>query len=368
MFTFKKNTLKRFDWILFITVIILASFGIMMILSATASYDNSRFVKVQSFSLVLGIIAIIFLVIIDYRTFGKFYIPIYIVSNLLLVIVLIFGVGDDIWGAKRALAIGNFVFQPAEIAKVGVIISLAKLIDKNKHEINKPLVLLKIIAFAAIPMGLILMQPDLGTTLVFAFFIGVMLFIAGLDIKYFGYVLLIGLICLPLIWMSLDNYQKIRITGFLNPEEDTSGSVYQAREAKIAVGSGKVFGRGLFQGVQTQYGYIPEKQTDMIFAVVGEELGFIGGLTLFLLYFIMLYRLIKIAKDTEDLFGSLIVTGITAMFLFHIWENIGMTIGLMPITGIPLPFMSYGGTFLLVNMISIGISLSVAVHKEGLTF
>ncbi len=368
MFAFKKNILKKFDWILFITIILLAIFGILMILSATASYEDSRFVKVQTFSMILGIATMIGLVLLDYKVLGKFYIPIYIVSNLLLVTVLIFGVGEDIWGAKRALQIGGFVFQPAEIAKVGVIISLSKLIEKNKYEINKPSVLLKILLFAAIPMGLILLQPDLGTTLVFVFFVAVMLFVAGLDLKYYGYVILVMLICIPILWTSMEGYQKKRITDFINQEEDTSDANYQAQEAKIAVGSGKVFGRGLFRGVQTQYGYIPEKQTDMIFAVVGEELGFIGGLTLFILYFIMLYRLIKIARDTEDMFGSLIVTGITAMFLFHIWENIGMTIGLMPITGIALPFMSYGGTFLLVNMICIGLTLSVGVHREGLTF
>ncbi len=366
--TFKKGSIKRFDIVLFITVILLCIYGVIMIMSATASFDNSRYVKVQTISLILGIVAIILLVTFDYKILGKIYIPIYIISNLLLIIVLIFGVGDDTWGARSWLKIGSFVFQPAEISKVGIIISLAKLIDKNKYAINEPLVLLKILLFAAVPMVLVLVQPDLGTTLVFAFFLAIMLFVAGLDLKYYGYLLIILIICMPLIWPTLKPHQKKRITGFLDPENDTSDTVYQATQARIAVGSGKLLGRGLFKGVQTQYGYVPEKHTDMIFAVVGEELGLIGGLILLLLYFAMLYRLIRIAKDTRDMFGSLIVTGIAAMFLFHIWENIGMTIGLMPITGIPLPFMSYGGTFLLVNMICIGISLSVGVHREGLTF
>ncbi len=178
---------------------------------------------------------------------------------------------------------------------------------------------------------------------------------------------LIGIISLPLIWFSL-NHIKNRIFSFLDPEKDPSGTNYQALQSKIAIGSGKVFGRGLFQGTQTQYNYLPEKQTDFIFAVVGEELGLIGGLALILLYFIMLFRLIIIAKNSKDTFGSLMVIGFAAMFLIHIWENIGMTIGLMPITGIPLPFMSYGGTFQLVNLICIGIALSVGIHKEGLNF
>ena len=195
-----------------------------------------------------------------------------------------------------------------------------------------------------------------------------MLFAANIDWKYIGATMGVGLISLPLLWFSLKPYQKRRIFSFLDPESDPTGSAYQAIESRIAIGSGKVFGRGLFKGGQTQYGFLPEKQTDFIFAVVGEELGFIGGLILILLYFLMLFRLIQIAKNSKDTFGSLMVIGFTAMFLIHIWENIGMTIGLMPITGIPLPFMSYGGTFQLINLVCIGIALSVGVRKEGLNF
>ncbi len=195
-----------------------------------------------------------------------------------------------------------------------------------------------------------------------------MLFAAGLDWKYIGYAAILGVVSLPIIWMKLDPYQKKRIFGFLEPEKDLTGMNYQAYQSRIAVGSGKIFGRGLFQGTQTQYNFLPEKQTDFIFAVLAEELGLIGGLVLILLYFVLLYRLFRIAKNSKDMFGSLMVVGFTAMFLIHIFENIGMTIGLMPITGIPLPFMSYGGTFHLVNFICIGIALSVSVHKEGLNF
>jgi len=339
-----------------------------MITSATASFDNPRFVKVQAISIILGIIAIIFLTTMDYKLLGKFYMPIYVFSNLLLIAVLIFGIGEDDWGARSWLKIGGFVFQPAEFVKVGLIISLSQFIDKNKNSINEPFVLLKILLFAAVPIGLILLQPDFGTAVVFVFFVMVMLFAAGLKLKYFGYAIILGIISLPILWFSLDDFQKNRIFVFLDPEHDTTNAGYQASQVKIAIGSGKIFGRGLFQGVQTQFGFIPEKQTDMIFAVVGEELGLMGGLLLLSLYFIMFYRLIRIARNTKDTFGSVMISGITAMLAVHIWENIGMTIGLMPITGIPLPFMSYGGTFLLMNMICIGIALSVGFHKEGLNF
>ncbi len=368
MFNLKRKSFKKFDFILLLTVLLISIYGIIMIKSATLTFEIQRHVKVQITSTILGIIAIVFLVLMDYQFIGKFYIPIYIVSVGLLVAVALFGVGDEQWGARSWLYIGSFGFQPAELSKVGLIIFLAKYIDKNKNEINQPITLLKILFFAAIPLVLIYKQPDLGTTAVVLFCVAVMFFAAGLDWKYIGYAALLAVISLPLIWFKLDNYQKNRIFSFLEPEKDLTGTNYQAYQSRIAVGSGKIFGRGLFQGTQTQYNFLPEKQTDFIFAVVAEELGLIGGLVLIFLYFILLYRLIRIAKNSKDMFGSLMVIGFTAMFLIHSFENIGMTIGLMPITGIPLPFMSYGGTFHLMNFICIGIALSVSVHKEGLNF
>jgi len=308
------------------------------------------------------------IVMINYETFGKLYMVIYVFCNLLLLAVLIFGVGEDSWGAKSWLVVGPIRFQPSEFVKIGVIISVAKYIEKNQEKINQLFTLAKILVFAFIPVGLVLMQPDFGTALVFIFFIFVMLFIAGLDFKYVLYTAIAGIISLPILWFSLEDYQKNRILVFFDPTLDAMDSGYQVIQSKIAIGSGKLFGMGLYNGNQTQFGFLPEKHTDFIFAVIGEELGLIGGLALLVLYFIMIYRLIKIAKNSKDLFGSLIVIGITSMIIFHILENIGMTMGLMPVTGIPLPFISYGGTFMLSNMISIGLTLSVAVKKEGLSF
>lgn len=372
MFNLKRKSFKKFDFTLIITVLLLSIYGIIMIRSATLSYDDirgTRPVKVQTIVTILGFIAILFLVLLDYQFIGKFYIPIYIVSVSMLLAVELWGVGGEIWGANRGLELpGGFVFQPAEIAKVGIIIFLAKYIDNNKNKINEPIVLLKILALTGIPILLIAKQPDFGTAIVFVFFLVTMLFSADIDWRYIGYTALAGIISLPIIWFLLDSYQRNRIFTFIDPMRDPTGAGYHALQSRIAVGSGQVFGRGLFEGVQTQFGYLPEKHTDFIFAVIGEELGLIGGLAIILLYFFLIYRLIRIAKNSEDMFGSLMVTGFSAMFLAHIWENIGMTIGLMPITGIPLPFLSYGGTFHLVNFICIGIALSVGVHKEGLSF
>lgn len=363
-----KKSFKKFDFLLLITTILLCIYGIVIIYSATLSLDSTRYVKTQIASTIIGLIAILVLVFFDYELLEKLYIPIYVLSIGLLAAVLIVGVGDEQWGSRSWLYIGSFGFQPAEFAKLGVIISLARIIDKNKEEINSPKVLAKILVFALIPIVLILQQPDLGTAIVFVFFTAVMLFVAGLRIKYYLAALGAGILSLPIVWLQMDYYQKERILNFINPGRDASNTGYQALQSKIAIGSGKIFGRGLFNGTQTQLNYLPEKQTDFIFAVLVEELGFIGGAILLVLYFILLMRMIKIARNTSDTFASLVVTGIASLMFFHIFQNIGMTIGLMPITGIPLPFMSYGGTFQLINLVCVGIVLSIGLHKEGLSF
>ncbi len=368
MFNLRKKSFKKFDFILLITTILLCLYGLVLIYSATLSLENIRFVKTQSIATLIGFAAILFFVFFDYQFLGKLYIPIYILSAGLLIAVLIMGVGDEQWGSRSWLYIGNFGFQPAEFVKVGLIISLAKYMDKHKEDLNTPFVLFKVLALAFFPVALILLQPDMGTSMVFIFIIAIMLFAGGIKWKYIGIAVVTGLMSLPAIWIRLDEFQKNRFLNFLEPERDVSNTGYQALQGKIAIGSGKLFGRGLFKGTQTQFNYIPEKQTDFIFAVLVEELGFIGGMVLIFLYFILLQRFLKIAKNSTDTFGSLMSVGLAAMFLFHIWENIGMTIGLMPITGIPLPFMSYGGTFQLINLISVGIVLSVALHREGLSF
>jgi len=376
MFTKENRFLKKFDFILLITTVVLVFYGLFMIKSATMSFTSGSFpyLKTQILAFILGACAVVVLVLIDYEIYGYFYIPIYILSNLLLLAVLFFGFGADQWGASNWLRIGPISFQPSEIAKFGIIISLAKYIDKNHEKINEPITLLKILIFAFVPVILILKQPDLGTALVFIFFILIMIFSAGLSYKYimpFVALAVVGII-IGIIFLATslddynigDNYQIDRILMFLNPKLDPSGRGYQVLQSKIAICSGQMFGRGYQQGVQNQYGFLPTKETDFIFAVIVEELGFIGGISLIMLYAILLFRLIKIAKNSSDMFGSLIVIGIMGMFLFHILENIGMTMGLMPVTGIPLPFISYGGTFMLVNMISIGLVLGVGLKHS----
>lgn len=364
--------LRNFDLTLFITVIFLSLYGILIISSAAKStglkLGSLSFITTQGVSTILGLAIIALLINMDYKVFGKLYIAIYIASNLLLASVYLFGTGVEDWGARSWIRIGPVGFQPAEVAKITVIICVAKYIDKNKHRINELFTLVKILAFAAIPIILVLTQPDFGTAMVYVFFVVVMIFVAGLDFKYIWYSLLALALSLPFIWLSLGEYQRERLFNFRDPSRDAMGTGYQALQSQIAIGSGKLFGKGLYKGSQTQFGFLPEKQTDFIFAVVGEELGLLGGVILLILYFIMLYRLIDIARNTHDLFGKLIVIGVFAMMFIHIFENIGMTMGLTPITGIPLPFMSYGGTFQLSNMVAIGLALSVSMKRETLSF
>ncbi|MGB4608928.1 MAG: rod shape-determining protein RodA [Sedimentibacter sp.] len=375
----KESRLKRFDFILLITTILLSVYGFIVINSATMSKlaGSEPYLKTQIIAFALGAAALFVLVMIDYDIYGSFYMPIYVLTNLLLLYTLINPVEASEWGDVRSwIAIGPIVFQPSEVAKFGVIISLAKFIDINKENMNHPLVLLKILLFAFLPVGLIMLQPDLGTALVFVFFIALMLYIAGLDRKYVLTILIIALI-LAIAGIAVffqimedytlgEDYRFDRIVTFFYPELDPDDTGSQVIQSKTAIGSGMIYGRGLYKGVQNQLGYLPTKETDFIFAVIGEELGLVGGLTLLCLYAVLLYRLIRIAKNAANMFGSLIVTGITGMILFHIFENIGMTMGLMPVTGIPLPFISSGGTFMLVNMISIGLCLSVGMKRGKL--
>lgn len=321
--------------------------------------------KSQIAATVLGFVAIFILTIIDYDIWGKLYIPIYIISIGLLVWTIIAGVSDG-WGAKSWVKIPGtgFAIQPSEIVKIGLIISLSKMIENNKTNLNEPFVLLKVLAFAFFPIGLIMLQPDLGTALVFTFFIAIMLFIAGIKWQYIGYAVMLAFLALPIAWTKMEEYQKNRILGFFDPSIDALGSTYQINQSKIALASGQLTGRGLYQGVQTQYKYLPTRETDFIFSALSEELGFIGGVILIILYFILIYRLIKIAMNHKDTFGSYMSMGFMGMFLFHIWENIGMNIGVMPVTGIPLPFVSQGGTFQLICLIAVGLSLSVSIHLE----
>ena len=354
----------NFDKILFLLVIVTGIVGLFAIYSATRSMNTNSQIAVQAGAFLIGIPLMLFLSKINYQTFGYTAMPIYIVCIILLISVLIFGSTGN-WGARSWIRFGPIGIQPSEICKVGFAITFAKHLSTIKDRINTLGNFVMLLLHLFILIGLIMLEPDAGSAMVFCFMAALMMFVAGLSYKYIIPTGLISFASLPIMYFFfLSDYQKHRIQVFLNPEMDRLGSGYNVIQSKIAVGSGGLFGKGYLKGTQNQLGFLPTKHTDFIFSVISEELGFIGALVVVLLIFLIILRCIKIAREADDLFGKYICVGIAAMLIFHTFENIGMCIGLMPVTGIPLPFISYGGTSLLTNMIAMGIVLSVSAHSK----
>lgn len=257
--------------------------------------------------------------------------------------------------------------QPSEFAKIVLIITIARIIDyfKKKETLNKPQNILALFLIIALPVLLIMKQPDYGTAMVILVMSVSMLFVGGIQWRYIIGVFIAAVIIIPIAYhYFLPQHAKDRIEVFLNPESDPRGAGYNIIQSKLAVGSGQLWGMGLFNGNQTQLGLLPMKTTDFIFPVISEEMGFIVSSIVILLFVILLIRIVNIAKTAKDSFGGLICTGVFAMIFAHFIENVGMSMGLLPITGIPLPFISYGGSSMLTNMIAIGLVMSVACRRK----
>ncbi len=369
MFNRNKKVFKNFDWVLLLTCLFLCGIGLIAIRSST--YRMSTGIGplfAQIMATVFGFILIPIIQHIDIDYLKKLAWPVFTIVLILLLATLAFGFGAEQWGANSWLKLGPVTFQPSEFSKFGVIIFLAFILDKYQIEINKPKTLLILAISMGIPIFLILRQPDLGTAAVLLFFMAMMIFYAGISWKYIAFAAIVALLLIPLIYTRLSDIQKLRILNFIDPSRDPRGSNYQSLQGIIAIGSGKLTGRGFLKGTQTQYGFIPEQQTDYIFTALVEEFGFIGGCLLILSYALMLYRMIIIAYRANSPFQSFLVIGIAAMIFVHIFENIGMTMGLMPVTGIPLPLISKGGTFQVLNLMSIGLVLSVGCQRKTLEF
>lgn len=362
MFNLKKKNIKDIDLLLLLSTIALSVYGLVVLLSAYGG--NISAIRTQLISTIIGFIAIAILCTMDLDVIKRSFRVVYGLSIGLLILTLLIGRGLDAWGAKSWIYIGSFSIQPSEIVKILLIFSFAAYLDKYKLTINEPKRLILSLIFVGFPVGLILLQPDFGTAMVYLFFIAAMLFVAGISWKWIIILLLAGIVAGFIIFTNLSGYRADRIENFLNPNRDTSGSNWQQQQGLIAIGSGMLNGRGYMKGTQSQYGYIPEKETDFIFSVLAEELGFIGAVVLIVLFAIVILRLVKIAKSSRNTFVTNMVTGIAAMLFIHIFENIAMTIGLMPVTGIPLPFLSSGGTFQLICLAEIGLALSASMQKS----
>lgn len=362
MFNIRKKNLKELDIVLLIATVLISVYGLFILYSAQGGDFAS--IRMQIFSTFLGFVFIAVLCTMDLEFLKRFYKWIYAIGIVLLLITNIFGRGLDEWGANSWVYIGPISFQPSEFVKVNMILAFAAYLDKNKYLINQPKQLVITLALIVFPIVLILLQPDFGTAMVYLFFIAAMLFVAGFSWKWIAFFGIAGLAALYIVLSNLSGFRADRIANFLDPTRDGSGSNWQQQQGLIAIGSGMLTGRGFLNGTQSQYGYVPEKETDYIFSVLAEELGFIGAIILVTLFAIIILRLVNIAKKSNNTFISLMVTGISAMLFVHIFENIGMTIGLMPVTGIPLPFLSAGGSFQMICLIMVGLALSASMQKS----
>lgn len=365
-----KRVLRNAEWGILICSIILLAIGLIALFSATQETGFSEFKK-QIMWFLVSIPVVIVVILIDYNTIAKLS-PFFYGFFIILLIAVLFT--KPINGATSWFEITDTLkFQPSELAKIFVIMFLAtimvKLQERNKNDINKISRLAIILLIVGVPLLLIIKQPDYGTAMAFIISTLLMLFVAGIDKKYIIITAIIIVVTVPLIYMYvLPEHAKTRIEVFLNPNLDPRGSGYNIIQSKLAIGAGQLLGMGLLKGNQTQLGYLYPKTTDFIFSVIGEELGFIFAGAIIVLYVIMITKSIKVAKTAKNDLGSYIAIGIAGIFLFHMLENIGMTMGLLPITGVPLPFVSYGGSSLITNFMCIAMLLNISGRRQKTIF
>lgn len=336
----------------------------------------STFVKKQIFFVILSLIILGFVLSVPYEDFRRHRKTIYIL-NILLLLVVLSPLGHSAKGATRWINLGPFLLQPSEFAKIFIIITFADFLTRREGHLNTLKDMIPCFIHIGVPMLLILKQPDLGTSLVFIAIMFGMLFVAGANPKLVaglfvgGWASAVGWVWAHFkfgLWIPLKDYQLDRLLVFIDPWKQWHGAGYHVVQSQIAIGSGGLEGKGIYNGSQNQLNFLPEQHTDFIFSVVGEEMGFIGVTALLLLFFILLYRGIRIASQARDLYGTLLATGVVAMLTFHILINVGMVSGIMPVTGLPLPLFSYGGSSMMTNMIAIGILLNVYMRRQKILF
>jgi rod shape determining protein RodA len=351
------------DWVLIGATVLLAAFGVVALISARhGSADAASFLRARALHLSLGALALVALAATDYRQFAGAWQVVYAGTLVLLASVLVFG--DTRMGAQRWIALGALGgFQPSEVAKLALVITLARHLEGVKS-LPRLRSLFPFALHIALPAALIVRQPDLGTALVLLAVLAAVLYVAGARAQDLAGVAAAGAIAAPFLWRLLHEYQRRRLTAFLDPGADPLGAGYALIQSKIAVGSGQIFGKGLFAGTQSMLRFIPEQHTDFVFTVVGEELGLVGATLLLGLYLVWLWRALRIAEGARDRLGALVATGIAAMVAFHVVVNVGMTVGLMPVTGIPLPLVSHGGTAILTTLAGTGMLLSIHLRRR----
>jgi rod shape determining protein RodA len=368
-----RRLIANFDWLIFGLALAIALLGIMTIYSATRPLPGGThatyYIK-QVYWLAISLAAMAVVVSVDYKWFEQHSGKLLWASIALLVVVLLAGrIG---MGAKRWISLGPLNLQPSELYKLVLLAAMAKFLCRHEGSLNYRSVFRVFSTYVFLPILLILKQPDLGTSLVIIALFCALIITKGIGRRMVTMVLLISVVSVPfmgtIIWDELQPYQKKRIVAFVHPDADPAGISYHVQQSKVAVGSGGAFGKGYLKGTQGPFRFLPEKHTDFLFAVFAEEWGFLGSLALLILYAGLIARGIDTALKSKDEFGRLLALGVTYMFMIYCFINIGMTLGLVPIVGIPLPLMSYGGTALMTNFIGIGILISIRARRFELFY
>jgi len=372
-FAQERRPVRHIDWVLIAISIVLSVVGLFLLYSATSQtlrqggFDPFDRVNKQAITMVLGAGVAIALACVDYR-FWKIYAGfIYIGSIASLILVRVPGLGstDSTGTAQRWFQLGPLQLTPSEFTKLAIIITLGAVLANIRTPEPTLGDLVKVLMLAAVPLALVFLGPDIGTSIGIAAIVVGMLIVAGTKLRHLLVLSVVGVVAIVLVFQTsaIEDFQKERITAFLDRQSVSSDVRYNLDQSLIAVGSGGLLGKGYLQGLQTNLDYVPEQHTDFIFTVAGEEFGFVGALAVLALYALLLWRSIRIAWLAKDPFGTYVAAGIASMFAIQMFVNVGMVIGIMPITGIPLPFLSYGGTSILVSFAAIGMLESIHMRR-----
>jgi rod shape determining protein RodA len=370
-----RSTLSRFDLTLNLAVAALLAIGTLLVYAATREWfrsnnlDPEYYLKRHILNILIGALLAYGTTLIDYRLLRAYAPILWLISIIGLIAVFIPGIGEEVNNSNAWISLpGGFQLQPAELAKIAIIIGIAMVLSDRDQNQNDPtdLDVVKALAIAAIPVFLIVLQPDLGTILIISAAVVAMIGVSGARPIW-----VVGLLLLAVVGGftavktgAVSEYQVARLQSFIDPTSDPQATGYQIRQSRITIGSGGFFGKGLFEGPQTSGRFVPEQQTDFIFTVAGEELGFVGCSLILFLYLLIFIRAFIICRQSRDLFGRLVCIGVIAWFIFQSFENIGMAMGLMPMTGVPLPFLSYGGSSMFANLIGIGLLQNVHARSR----
>ena len=372
----RSSIFHGFDPVLTTAVALLLVMGTVLVYAATREWyarnglDPQYYLKRHVINIAIGVLLAYGTTVIDYRLL-RAYTPIFWgLSVLGLVMVLIPALGSTVNGARAWIALpGGFQIQPAELAKIAIIIGMSMLLSERGNNSDEPSSqdVIQALVIAALPVLLIIRQPDMGTVFIISASVVTIIAVSGAPSRWVAGLIIVAIVGAGVAVQTgvISEYQLNRLQTFVDPTADTQGAGYQLRQARITVGSGGLIGTGLFNGPQTNGRFVPEQQTDFIFTVAGEELGFVGSGFILLLYLLVLMRAFSIARRTSDPFGRLVSTGVIAWFAFQIFENIGMTLGLMPMTGVPLPFISYGGSSMFATLIGFGLLQNVHARSKG---